>query len=174
MNLKLVLGVEKLKMSKEKLSTKSKALDSYIETNIIKNSKKLKSRFPPILETIEGVRTILKVKAIYELDEGLKDTYLIKVKNYQNKPKVRYFLAIKLASQSSDFLAIVAKDSIKEIKDIKLIQYSIYPKNFRISLLALKEFKIEDEYSNSIERLKDIRMNFRKKLYNIKNQTENH
>ncbi|MFX1498133.1 MAG: hypothetical protein ACFFBH_11445 [Promethearchaeota archaeon] len=161
-------------MSKEKLSQKNKELDSYIKTNIIKNSKRLKGRFPPILETIEGVNQILKVKAIYELSEELKDTYLIKVQNYQNKPKVRYFLVITLASQSSDFLVILAKNHIKEFKGIKLIQFSIYPKNFRISLLALNEVKIQDEFMSSLKHLKNLRMNFRKKLHNLKNLIENH
>jgi hypothetical protein len=161
------------KFEKEE-SSKEKVLDSYFKTEVIKKAKKLKVKYPPISEIIDGVRKVLRIEAIYELSEEFRNFYLIKVRNFQNNPKVRYFLTIILASQSSDFLVILAKNFIKEIRNIKLIQFSIHPKNLRISLLALKEVKIHDEFLNSVKILRDLRINFRKKLASLKNLLKNH
>ncbi|MFX1492895.1 MAG: hypothetical protein ACFFBZ_01295 [Promethearchaeota archaeon] len=146
---------------------------SFIKTEIIKKAKELKGRYPSISEIVDGTPRILKIKNLYEMKEEFKNFYLIKVKNYNNEPKFRHFLAIILASQSSDFLVSIIKELVKEIGNIKLIQFSIYPKNFRISLLSLKEIRNKDEFLNSVKILKDLRINFKKKLANIKNLIEN-
>ncbi|MFW9945353.1 MAG: hypothetical protein ACFFDX_00845 [Candidatus Odinarchaeota archaeon] len=146
---------------------------SFLKTEIIKKAKELKGRYPSISEIVDGTPRILKIKNLYEMKEEFKNFYLIKVKNYNNEPKFRHFLAIILASQSSDFLVSIIKEHVKEIGNIKLIQFSIYPKNFRISLLSLKEIRNKDEFLNSVKILKDLRINFKKKLDNIKNLIEN-
>lgn len=154
---------------KEEISN-NEPLDSYLKSEIIKNAKKLKNKYPPISEMINGVRKVLRIENLYELSDEYRNFYLFKVRNYENNPKFIYFLAIILASQSSDFLVILAKTYLKELRNLKLIQFSIHPKNLRISLLALKDVKAKDEFLNSVKELQDLRINFRKKLTNIKNQ----
>ncbi len=150
-------------------STSRESLESFLKTEIIKKAMELKGRYPSISEIVEGTPRILKIKNFYEMKEEFKNYYLIKVKNYNNEPKFRHFLAIILASQSSDFLVSIAKEPIKEISNIKLIQFSIYPKNFRISLLSLKEIRDKEDFLKSVKILKDLRINFKKKLDKIKN-----
>ena len=101
----------------------------------------------------------------------LKYLYLIVAKNYSKKPNFRYFLAINLSSQSSDLLVNLARDyAIKH--NLKLIQYSILRKTYRISLLSLKEIVSIEEYTNSIKILNNFRIEFRKNLVKIKNLVE--
>ncbi|MFW9987677.1 MAG: hypothetical protein ACFFC3_03395, partial [Candidatus Odinarchaeota archaeon] len=57
--------------------------------------------------------------------------------------------------------------------DLKLIQYSIFPKMLRIQLLLIKELNQSEDYSNSMEKLKSIRSIFRIKLDRFKNLVEN-
>lgn len=158
---------------KDETSSNIEFLESFLKTEIIKKAKKLKARYPSISEIVDGTPKILKIKNFYEMKDEFKNYYLIKVKNYNNDPKFRHFLAIILASQSSDFLASITKELIKEIGNIKLIQFSIYPKNFRISLLSLKEIRNEDDFLKSVKILKDLRINFKKKLDKIKNLIAN-
>lgn len=154
-------------------SSSSESLESFLKTEIIKEAKELKGRYPSISEIVDGAPRILKVKNIYEMKEEFKNYYLIRVKNYYNEPKFRHFLAIILASQSSDFLVLITKELIREIGNIKLIQFSIYPKNFRISLLSLKEIRNKDDFLKSVKILKELRINFKKKLNKIQNLIEN-
>ncbi|MFX0018460.1 MAG: hypothetical protein ACFFAK_07150 [Promethearchaeota archaeon] len=158
---------------KDESSSNIEFLESFLKTEIIKKAKELKARYPSISEIADGKPKILKIKNFYEMKDEFKNYYLIKVKNYNSDPKFRHFLAIILASQSSDFLASIAKEAIKEIGNIKLIQFSIYPKNFRISLLSLKEIRNKDDFLKSVKLLKDLRINFKKKLDKIKNLIEN-
>jgi hypothetical protein len=98
--------------------------------------------------------------------------FLFSVKNYDKLPKIRYFLAMQLASQSSDFLVALSRDfAIKN--DLKLIQYSIVPKTTRISLLSLKEIKEIEDFEKSIGMLQDFRERFRKKIAKIKDLVKN-
>ena len=153
-----------------KFANKYKVL--YLEPIVsIKNAKKLKGKFAPFSESVNKTPKSLKIKAIYNLKEQLKNFFLIIVRNYSKQPKIRYFLAISLASQSSDFLVSLAKNFASK-NDLKLIQYSIYPKTLRIPLLALKELKTVENYSNSIELLNAFRTNFQKTLVKLKNLVE--
>ncbi len=158
---------------KDETSSNIKFLESFLKIELIKKAKELKARYPSISETVDGKPKILKIKNFYEMKDEFKNYYLLKVKNYNNNPKFRHFLAISLASQSSDFLASIAKELIKEIGDIKLIQFSVYPKNFRINLLSLKEIRSKDDFLKSVKILKDLRINFKKKLDKIKKLIEN-
>ena len=158
---------------KDETSSNIEFLESFLKREMVKKAKKLKAKYPSISEIVDGIPKILKIKNFYEMKDGLKNYYLIKVKNYNNDPKFRHFLAINLASQSSDFLASIAKELIKKIGNIKLIQFSVYPKNFRINLLSLKEIRSKDDFLKSVKILKDLRIKFKKKLDKLKNLIEN-
>jgi len=146
-------------------------IKSYLENNVIKSAIKLKGKFAPFSEPVDKTPKTLPIKRIYNLKEQLKNFFLIIVKNYSSQPKVRYFLATILASQSSDFLVSLAKDYATR-NNLKLIQYSLFPKK-RINLLSLKEIRTIEDYSSSIELLKDFKKKFRKTLEKIRNLVEN-
>ncbi|TFF98901.1 MAG: hypothetical protein EU540_07610 [Promethearchaeota archaeon] len=162
-----------MKNSKDISSMNQEVLKSYLESNVIKSAIKLKGKFAPFSEPVDKIPKTLQIKRIYNLKEQLKNFFLIIVKNYSNsnQPKVRYFLTIILASQSSDFLVSLAKDYATR-NNLKLIQYSLFPKK-RISLLSLKEIRTIEDYSSSIELLKDFKKKFRKTLEKIRNLVEN-
>lgn len=147
-------------------------LKSFIQNKIIKNVKKLRGKHTPISEIVNSVPKTLAVEKIYDLSESNKNFFLFIVKNYSKTPKLRYFLAISLANNSSDFLVQIAKDSAIKNK-LKLIQYSIYHKIFRIQLLLIKEINEIEDYTDLVEKLKNLRSEFRGKLEKIKNLVEN-
>ena len=161
-----------MKNSLDNSSINLKVLKSYLESYVIKSANKLKGKFAPFSEQVDKTLKTLPIKRIYNLKEELKGISLIIVKNYSKQPRVRYFLSIILASQSSDFLVSLAKDHARK-NNLKLIQYSLFPKNIRISLLSLKEIRTIKDYSNSIELLKDFRKKFQQTLVKIKNLVEN-
>ncbi len=160
-----------MKNSKDNSSMNQEGLKSYLESNVIKSAIKLKGKFPPFSELIDKSQKTLSIKHIFNLKEQFKNIFLIIVKNYSNQPKVRYILAIILASQSSDFLVSLAKDYATR-NNLKLIQYSLFPKK-RINLLSLKEIQTIEDYSSSIDLLKDFKKKFRKTLEKIRNLIEN-
>jgi hypothetical protein len=147
-------------------------LKSFINNKLTNNGKQIKAKHSPISEFVDNVPQSLRIEKIYDLSTKEKYTFLFIVRNYDKKPKLRYFLAISLANNSSDLLVQFARDyAIKS--NLKLIQYSIYPKTLRIQLLMLKELKTMEDYTNSIEKLKIYRKQFRSKLVKIKNIVEN-
>ncbi len=147
-------------------------LRSFIKNEIIKNLKKIRGKHAPISEIVINVSKTLTVEKIYDLNENDKNCFFFIVKNYSKTPKLRYFLAISLANNSSDFLVQIAKDyAIKN--DLKLVQYSIFPRMLRIQLLLLKELKQFEDYNNALEIFTIIRRKFRAKLDKIKNLVEN-
>lgn len=148
-----------------------KDLRVYIQGQLSKRSKNLKGRFAPFSEMIDNELRVLKVKNIYDLSEKFKNMWLFIVKNYSKHPKERYFFGVLLASQSSDLLVSLANDFAKK-NSLKLVQYAINPKYFRISLIALKEIEKIEDYSFSIELLKEFRTKFRNMLVKIKNAME--
>ena len=148
------------------------ALKPYLKGKIIKNAQKLRGKFAAISELIENSQRTLTVQNIFKLKDELRGLFLFSVKNYDKYPKIRYFLAMQLASQSSDFLVALSRDfAIKN--DLNLIQYSIFPKTTRISLLSLKEIKEIEDFEKSIGILQDFREKFRKNIAKIKNLVEN-
>lgn len=148
------------------------ALKPYLKGKIIKNAQKLRGKFAAISELIENSQRTLTVQNIFKLKDELRGLFLFSVKNYDKYPKIRYFLAIQLASQSSDFLVALTRDfAVKN--NLNLIQYSIYPKSTRISLLSLKEIKEIDGIEKLIDLLQDFKEKFRKKLTMIKDLVEN-
>jgi len=147
-------------------------LRSFIKNEITKNFKKIRGKHASISEIVDNTSKTLQVEKLYDLREKEKNCFLFIVKNYSKTPKLRYFLAISLANNSSDFLVQIAKDwAVKN--DLKLIQYSIFSRNLRIQLLLLKEIKQYDDYTNFLEKLTIIRGKFRTKLERIKNLVEN-
>ena len=148
-----------------------KELKVFLENQILKKSKKLKGKFAPFSELIDNEFKILKIKDIYNLNEIFKHLYLFIVKNYSKGPKERYFLAVLLASQSSDLLVSLANDFAQK-NALKLIQYAINPKQLRISLISLKEIEKTEDYSLSLEILQEFRAHFRKMLAKIKSTLE--
>jgi hypothetical protein len=147
-------------------------LKSFIQNELIKNIKKVRGKHAPISEIVNSVPKTLIVEKIYDLRENYKNFFLFIVKNYSKVPKLRYFLALSLAYTSSDLLVQLAMEfAVKN--DLKLIQYSIFPKTLRIQLLLLKEIVDIKDYANSIEKLKSYRKEFRHKLGQVKNLVEN-
>lgn len=138
-----------------------------------KGSKKLKGNYPPFSFLVNDVPKTLKIKTILSLGVNFKNFYLIELKNFEKDPKNRYFLANSLASQSSDLLVSLAKGFITEGKELKLIQYSLYPNTLRINLLLLIELDEIQTFSNAVEVLTHIRQEFRKKLDKITTLMEN-
>lgn len=146
-------------------------LKVFLQDQIFNKSKKLKGKFAPFSEMINNERRVLKIKEIYDLRENYKNVYLFIVKNYLKKPKERYFLAVLLASQSSDLLVSLANEFAQK-KALKLVQYAINPKQLRISLISLKEIEKIEDFSFSVDVLKEFRAYFRKMLAKIKSTLE--
>jgi len=149
-----------------------KELKLFIERKVIKDIKKVRGKKAPIAEFVDNRFVTLPVKSIYNISEQIKNFYFFIIQNNLQEPKVRYFLTITLANNSSDLLVQLAKEiAIKN--DLKLIQYSIYPKTLRTQLLSMKEIKNPTDYSNSIEILKATRKDFREKLVKLERLVEN-
>ena len=143
-----------------------KNLQNHLKKEIIKDAKRIKNKYPPISEKVNGITKVLKVKKIYELKGNLNNFILIATKNYAKNPKFKYFLAILLASQSSDLLVNLAKEYSKK-NNLKLIQFSLHPQNSRVGLFALKEIESRDKVTEVVKLLKEFRILYRKDLDNF-------
>jgi len=131
-----------------------------------KRAKKIKGKHSPLSELINKEPKILKIEDIYSLSE-LDNLYLFIVKNYTKLPKKRYFLAISIASHSSDLLANIAKKFLKNYENIRLIQYSLYPDTLRVNLITLLELLTPEQYESSMKFLLDLRKKYRIELMSI-------
>ena len=138
-------------------------LKSYLKRELLNGAKRVKNKYPPISEKIDGISKSLKVRTIYELRGNLNNFFLITTENYSKNPRHRYFLAIILASQSSDLLVNLAKEFSKD-NNLKLIQFSLYPQHFRVGLFSLKELRNKDNISETVNLLKEFRIMYRKDL----------
>ena len=141
-------------------------LQSYLKKEFLKDAKRIKNKYPPISEKVNGISKSLKIKNIYELKGNLNNFIIITTKNYAKNPKYRYFLAILLASQSSDLLVNLAKEFSKKNR-LKLIQFSLHPQHFRVGLFSLKELQNKDNLSEVVNLLKEFRIMYRKDLENL-------
>ena len=146
-------------------------LQNSLKKEILKDAKRIKNKFPPISEKVNGISKSLKIKNIYKLKGNLNNFIFITTKNYIKEPKNRYFLGIILASQSSDLLANLAKEFSKENR-LKLIQFSLYPQHFRVGLFSLKEIQGENKFSEIVNLLKDFRIIYRKDLEKLRKLIE--
>ena len=138
-------------------------LQSYLKKEFLKDAKRIKNKYPPISEKVNGIYKSLKIKSIYELKGNLNNFIFITTKNYAKNPRYRYFLAVLLASQSSDLLVSLAKEFSKKNR-LKLIQFSLRPQHFRVGLFSLKEIRNKDKISEAINLLKEFRITYRKDL----------
>ncbi len=145
-------------------------LKSFIKSDIIGKIKKVRGNYPPIAENIDNIQYSLSVKSIYDLNVNLKNFFLIILKNYSKKPRFRNFLVISFANNSSDLLVQLAREIVLK-HDLKLIQYSIYPKTLRIQLLCMVEIQTINNYIPSIKVLQSVRKEFRRKLVRLKDLT---
>jgi hypothetical protein len=142
-------------------------IESLLKTKYRIELEELKSKYPPISELIDNQVKILKIKNIYKINEKYKHLFLIKARNYLKLPKLRYFLTINLAFQSSDLLVNLVSNMIKNDSSLKLIQFSLYPKSNRVNLLALKELESVETFSNTVMNLKQLRKDFRRRLQHL-------
>ena len=138
-------------------------LQSYLKKEILKDAQRLKNKYPSISEKVNGISKSLRIKNIYKLKGNLNNFIFIKTKNYTKNPRYRYFLAILLATQSSDLLVSLAKEFSKRNK-LKLIQFSLQPHHFRVGLFSLKEMHNKNKFSEVINLLKEFRIIYRKDL----------
>jgi len=157
-----------MKSSSQELYTNQKSLKLFLLNELFKKSKKIRGKFSPISELIDNKAKIMKIMKLYDLGNVIKNFYMFIVKNYSKQPKERYFLAVILASQSSDLLVNLAKDFAQK-NSLKLIQYAIDSNLSRISLISLKEIEKVEDYSISIDILNECRNNFLNTLSKIKN-----
>ena len=146
-------------------------IQSYLKKEFLKDAKRIKKKFPPITEKINGISKSLKIKNIYELKGDLNNLLFITTKNYAKNPKERFFLAITLASQSSDLQVSLAKEFSKENR-LKLIQFSLYPQHFRVGLFSLKEIHSKNEISEAVNLLKEFRIRYRKDIEKLRKLIE--
>jgi len=138
-------------------------LQHYLKKEILEDAKRIKNKYPPISEKIDGISKSLKIKKIHELKGNLNNFIVITTKNYAKNPRYRYFLAILLASQSSDLLVNLAREFSKKNR-LKLIQFSLHPQHFRVGLFSLKELRDKDKISEVINLLKEFRIKYRQNL----------
>ena len=138
-------------------------LQSYLKKEILKDATRIKNKYPPISEKVNGVSKSLQIKSIYELKGNLKNFIFITTKNYAKKPKYRYFLAIAIATQSSDLLVSLAREFCKQ-NGLKLIQFPIHPQHFRVGLFSLSEILNKDSISETVNLLKEFRIMYKKDL----------
>ncbi len=160
-------------MMRAKKMLNRKQLRSHVKNELIRDSEKIRGKHLSISEVVDGAPKIYSIKSIFSLKKKMKNFFLFLIKNNSKKSKIRYFLAISLASQSSDLLVSLAESFKKKNNDLKLIQYSIFPRNYRINLILLKEINSVKDYQNSVVLLKSIRIKFRKKMNIIKDLIEN-
>ena len=144
-------------------NSNGKDIKSFIKSDIINKIKKIRGKHSPIAEIVENKPRSLSVKSIHDLNQKLKNFYFITLKNYSKEPKLRYFLTISIANNSSDLLVQLAREMALK-HDLKLIQYSIFPKTLRIQLLCMKEIQKIKDYTDSVKILKSIHKEFREKL----------
>ncbi|MFX1501142.1 MAG: hypothetical protein ACFFDH_09295, partial [Promethearchaeota archaeon] len=138
------------------------------KNEIIKKAKKIRGKHAPISEGVNNIFKPLKIENFYDLSKQEKHFYFFTAKNYSKQPKLRYFLAISIANNSSDLLVQLSREYAVQNK-LKIIQYSIFPKTLRVQLLLLKEIEKIEDYAIFLKKLNEIRKDFRSKLIKIKN-----
>lgn len=145
-----------------KKRTGEKELEIRIKEKLLRTSKRLKGKYPPLSEIVNGTELTLRINRLYELSGELKQFYLIFTKS--KNAKTRYLICIVLASQSSDFLVSLARRTIKDEINLRLLQFSLIPKHLRVNLLCLKEIDLEEGLQDIIDLLKQVRRKFRENL----------
>ncbi len=142
-------------------------ISEIIKKELIPKGTKLKYKYPSISERLNGNIIIQKIKNIYQLKDEFKNFFLIITKEKKKQKRNKYYLAILLATQSSDLLVKIAKKIIQEQKNIRILQFSIHPKHFRVSLILLIELDEFTGINETKELLKKLRSNFIEILNNF-------
>jgi len=157
-----------------KKKVKEKELGTRIKEKLLRDSRRLKERYPPLSDIINGTQLTLQINRLYELSGDLRHFYIMIAKSKKSKNgNLKYLICITLASQSSDFLVSLARTTIKDETSLRLLQFSLIPKHLRLNLLCLKEIENEDDLQGIIDLLKQVRIRFRKTLEKITSQMEN-
>ena len=146
-------------------------LGNRIKEKLLRDSHRLKEKYPPLSYIINGTQKTLQISRLYELSGDLKQLYMILGKS--KNEKLKYLICIKLASQSSDFLVSLARKAIEDESNLRLLQFSLIPKHLRVNLLCLKEIEREDDLQDVIDLLKQVRSRFRKTLEKLTSKMEN-
>ena len=154
-----------------KKNDKEKELGSIIKEKLLRGSRRIKERYPPLSDIINGTKLTLQINRLYELSGDLRQFYIIIAK--PKNGNLKYLICITLASQSSDFLVSLARTTVKDETNLRLLQFSLIPKHLRVNLLCLKEIEHEDDLQGIIDLLKQVRSRFRKTLEKIASQMDN-
>jgi len=139
-------------------------LKEIIKKELISKGIKLRNKYPPISEKRGSKLIIQKVKKIYQLKNNYKNFYLIITKVKKNQKSIRFYLAIIIANQSSDFLVKIAKKVIQGDQTFRIIQFSFHPKQLRINLAILKELDKSVNLDHLKEKLKNLKSRFLSRL----------
>jgi len=154
-----------------KKRTEEKEFEIRIKEKLLRASKRLRGKYPPLSEVVNGNKLTYHINRLYELSGGLKQFYLIISKTKNDKK--RYLICISLASQSSDLLVSMARRTIKNEINLRLLQFSLIPKHLRVNLLCLKEIEKEENLQDIIDLLKQVRRLFRESLEKLTIQMDN-
>ena len=142
-------------------------LKEKINKVLLSKGTKLKNKYPPISQRRDGGVMVQKIKSIFQLRDDFKNFYLIITKSTNNRKERKFYLALILASQSSDLLAKIAKSIISNEKEMRLIQFSFHPEHFRVNLALLRELDELMDFDELKDKLDSLRTQFLSKLNNI-------
>ncbi|MFW9928427.1 MAG: hypothetical protein ACFFD1_03465 [Candidatus Thorarchaeota archaeon] len=142
-------------------------LKNKIKNDLLSKGNKLRNKYPPISEKGNDGLLIQKVKKIFKLKEDFRNFYLIETKSTNHNKEKRYYLALIIASQSSDLLVKIAQNVIIKESDLRLIQFSFHPEHSRVSLALLKELDELSDFDELKTKLNSLRAKFLTKLNNL-------
>ncbi|MHA1456440.1 MAG: hypothetical protein ACTSR5_10740 [Promethearchaeota archaeon] len=98
-----------------KKNGKEKELGTRIKEKLLRDSRRLKEKYPPLSDIINGTQFTLQINRLYELSGDLRQFYIMIAKSKKSKNgNLKYLICITLASQSSDFLVSLARTTIKD------------------------------------------------------------
>jgi len=152
-------------------NNKEKELGIRLKDKLLRDSHRLKEKYPPLSDVINGTNLTLIIHRLYALKGDLTHYYVLIVKTKNGR--LKYIISINLASQSSDLLVNLARKTIKNESNLRLLQFSLIPKHLRVNLLCLKEIEPEDDLQGIINVLKQVRNRFRKSLEKLTSQMDN-
>lgn len=138
-----------------------------IKNDLISKGNRIRNKYPPISKKNDGGLLIQKIKKVFQLKADFKNFYLINTKSTNHQKEKRYYLALIIASQSSDLLVKIAQKVIIEEKDLRLIQFSFHPEHSRVSLALLKELDELSDFNELKTKLNSLKSKFLTKLNNL-------
>ncbi len=145
-----------------------KIFEHFLKETIITSKNKIKGSHMPLSESADKIKTILLVRKVFHIVSEGNYLFLIIGKSKQKPSSKSYYLMAQLAAQSSDLLVRIAEKFAKT-NGLRLVQYSLMPKTFRVGLFALKIINTAEEYSKAIALLEQFRAEFQLNLKKISN-----